>query len=324
MKRVYLFILLFLISCGGGLNETKQVSLETGNLILGHDHGGNGAAWGLPDCISCHPLSVIHERADNTKAMVEAKGYETCMGCHGANGTGEARQCRICHNMEDLPGRPYQSGRYSHLFLSGAGGKLSDSECITCHEASDMNGTFDPNKDLTRFPDTYGKYSSYDSKADFCLRCHNRDHQQKDFEITERAFDDPLVAMEDNYTYIDKHGKVKGTGLGPYKGLRRDYSYGTVVECSDCHAVHGTDNNGLIIDSSVSGVSLLDPGVRNRPYSVEIVDGDFSQLCVLCHKMEVVLDSGGIETGNGLSGVHRVGTDCRSCHTHGETVQAGL
>ncbi|VAX00922.1 hypothetical protein MNBD_GAMMA19-188 [hydrothermal vent metagenome] len=88
--------------------------------------------------------------------------------------------------------------------------------------------------------------------------------------------------------------------------------------------MHGTDNTRLIIDNSLKGVTQLDQSIRETPHRVIIKNGDYSQLCVLCHQMKVILDDGDLETGNGLSGVHEVGSDCRTCHTHGEAVQAGL
>jgi len=52
--------------------------------------------------------------------------------------------------------------------------------------------------------------------------------------------------------------------------------------------------------------------------------GDYSQLCVTCHQMQDIVEQGAQNTGNGLSGVHQVGGDCRVCHVHGMAVQTGL
>jgi len=226
--------------------------------------------------------------------------------------------------MADLPDTPYQSGGHSHNFVSGAPGRLADADCLICHDASDMNGAFDPERDLTRFGDKRGALSPYFSETDFCLRCHNRDHQQAGFEMGGRAYEDPVVAMEDNYSHTDYHGFLNSSGMGTYAGLRSGYRYGSVVRCSDCHSLHGTDNNALIIDNSVDGAKDLPSDPGGGPYAVDTSGGDFSQLCVLCHRMEIVIDSGDVDAGNGLSGVHEVGIDCRPCHTHGEAVQSGL
>ena len=316
-------VVLLLTGCGGGSgDDDSPVSLASGNLILDATHGGEGAAWGLPDCSACHALSSIHEEADLIRGLVREKGYLSCAGCHGSNGTDSVRRCTLCHNQADLPTAPYLQGAHAHNFNDGVG--LVDSQCLDCHDASDMDGRFEVNRDLTRYPDASQIAAPYASISDFCLRCHNRDHQQPGFEIAGSAVDDPLIAIEDDYRYIDNHGFIDGTGTGTYAGLRDRYVYASRVECSDCHAMHGTGNDGLIIDSSLKGVSQLDPLLRNQPYSVSVSGGDTSQLCVLCHQMSLVLDDGAVDTGNGLSGVHQVGGDCLACHSHGEAVQAGL
>ncbi|MBE9503156.1 MAG: hypothetical protein IME96_03170 [Proteobacteria bacterium] len=320
MKCLLILIFVFFTGCGVP-EESDHVSTESGNLILSASHGGGGSAWGFAGCESCHPMSVIHEGAENVRQMVKEKGFKTCMGCHGDNGTGKKRPCVICHNMPDMP---YQSGGHSHNFVSGASERLTDGECLVCHDASDMNGVFNLERDLTLFGDVQGVLFPYQSETDFCLRCHNRDHQQAGFEMSGLSFDDPLVAMEDNYSHTDYHGFLNSSGMGTYAGLRDGYRYGSVVKCSDCHSLHGTDNEALIIDNSVDGAGSLDPDLRDGSYTVDTAGGDFSQLCVLCHNMETIIDSGDVDTGNGLSGVHEVGIDCRPCHTHGEAVQSGL
>ena len=322
-----LLILAALLSaCGGGEGEARGVSLESGNLILTASHGEEGAAWRLPDCAACHAMAVIHEGADRIRAIVRDKGYATCTGCHGRNGSSESepRRCGVCHNNTDLPRAPQLQGRHAHSFTVGERSALSDAECLNCHVASDMDGLFELNRDLTGYPDATQTVTTYGAVADFCLRCHNRDHQQAGFEIIDSSFDDPLIAVEDAFHFVDQHGLIDGSGTRTYAGLRSAYGYRSTVACTDCHAMHGTDNAKLIVDSSLKGAARLDPAVRETPHSVTVVEGDYSQLCVLCHQMQVVLDDGGLDTGNGLAGVHEVGSDCRPCHTHGEAVQAGL
>jgi hypothetical protein len=140
------------------------------------------------------------------------------------------------------------------------------------------------------------------------------------------SYADPLVAMEDDYRYIDYHGWRDGSGEGTYHGLRSGYRYPQLLACSDCHALHGTMNEKLIIDNSVKGASLLDgEQFLENEYTIAInQQGDYSQLCVICHEMTLLADEGDLNTGNGLSGVHSVGQDCRPCHTHGEASQVGL
>ena len=318
---ILLFLIVSLTGCGGSGGGESAVSLASGNLILSETHGGDGAAWGLPDCSACHALSAIHDEADLIRGIVKEKGYDSCAGCHGSNGTSIPRRCTLCHNPTDLPSVPRQQGDFSHHFSSGIAGSLSDGNCLSCHDASDMDGRFELNRDLTRYPGPGQVLTNYRSLSDFCLRCHNRDHQQPGYEISATAFDDPLIAIEDAFSFIDKHGAIDGTGARTYAGLRDNYLYASEVACTDCHAMHGTQNGGLIIDNSLQGVSQLDTA---QSYSVTVTGGDYSQLCVLCHQMTVILDDGAIDTGNSLSGVHQVGGDCVPCHSHGEAVQAGL
>ena len=330
MLRIILFALLLQLGgCGvdsGGDSGGGTVAQGV-NLILDATHGDGGAAWGLPDCSACHLVEQIHAGASaTTRSMTIDKGYATCTGCHGSNGSGEPRRCLLCHNGTDMPASPHLDGTQSHNFSADALGGMADADCLICHVASDMDGAFELERDLTPIADAMQLYPPYNSEADFCTRCHNRDHQQPGFEMV-TDYDDPLIAIEDSYRYVDQHGEVDGTGARTYAGLRSDYIYPSEVKCSDCHAMHGTNNSGLIIDNSAKGASRLDlslPELAAHPFSVVATGGEYSQLCVLCHQMAVILDDGAVDTGNGLAGVHEVGSDCSTCHSHGEAVQAGL
>ena len=322
MKKLLLCCLLLLLTaCNSDTNDTSSYDTD---LLLDQTHGGGGAAWGLAECDACHSLTVIHQTEDNIRDIVITNGHDTCTGCHGSNGTDAPRQCIICHNNKDLPDAPLQSGSHKHDFVVAADNALQAKQCLDCHYASDMDGIFEINRDLTRYPDANGINSPYANGADFCLRCHNRDHQQTNFPISDKTFDEPLIAIEDAYTLVDKHGEIKSAGTGTFAGLRSNYIYGSRVECTDCHAMHGTDNIKLLIDRSDKGVSKLDSAIRDVPHSVRISGDDYSQLCVLCHDMETLQDQGDIDTGNGLYGVHLTGTSCIECHSHGEAIQAGM
>jgi hypothetical protein len=320
----FMVCVIFLLSaCGGDSNDFSgglDTQNDSGNLILSSSHGGEGAAWGLPDCATCHPVSVIHNNARNIKSIVEEKSYASCIGCHGDNGTGKERPCLMCHNDQNLPEHPQQGG-FAHGFISGDPESLDDTQCVACHQASDMNGQFSINRDLTNFPDQRDEHSDYVSISEFCLRCHNQSFQQSGFEITNKEFDDPLIAMNDMFKFVDKHGQVDGSGQRLYAGLRDSYTYQSVVECSDCHAMHGSKNKHLIVDTLDKGISRLDESTH---YDISISEGNSAQLCVMCHNMTVVSDDGDLDTGNGLSGVHDISSDCQQCHRHGETVQAGF
>jgi nitrate reductase cytochrome c-type subunit len=324
-RWLFLFLSVSLFACGGDQSEINTE--RTGGLLLNETHGDNGLAWGLENCADCHAMTVIHKDATETiRGMVRDKGYQSCTGCHGNNGTTQPRECLICHNESDLPADPYLDGRHSHVFTKRPEGGMADEDCLVCHDYSDMNGEFDLNLDLTKFMDVAGQPTNYSVEADFCLRCHNRDHQQFGFEIEGTSFSDPLIALEEDYEHVDYHGWRDGSGEGTYKGLRAGYRYPQVVDCSDCHALHGTNNEKLIIDSTQKGARLLsESSFLVQDYQIEVTeDGDYSQLCVICHAMQWEVDEGGLDTGNGLSGVHLVGDDCRPCHTHGEASQVGL
>jgi hypothetical protein len=305
--------------------DTLDISLQRGELFLTPNHGGDGSAWGKAECAICHVRKLIHDDAPVIRNIVRQKGYDTCTACHGSNGTNKPRYCTTCHNNEDLPDKPYLIGHLNHNFVVGTDNELGDSHCITCHQSSDMDGELELDTDFTRFPDAQNEIAPYQEQADFCLRCHNRDHQQPDFNINATDYRDPLIAMEDNFNHIDFHGKTHGSGERTYAGLRQsDYHYKQTVQCDDCHAVHGTTNPKLIIDSSLVGAKKLDPGFRDQNYPVDVVNGNYSELCVLCHQMDEIVEDGEIPTRNGLSGVHDVTSDCRTCHRHGLATQTGL
>jgi len=297
--------------------------LASAALVLDPSHGG-GAAWELDRCAACHPLRFIHLGDPGVYAIVGQEGYATCYSCHGTNG-GEEKPpvCVDCHNSGALPGAPALDGTHSHNFNDTESG-LGDDACVACHAASDMDGRFTPEIDLTKLPDANGKLTPSHSITEFCLRCHNRGHQVPGYEIKAESRYDPLVAMEDNYRFIDYHGLRHGSGKRFYYGLRKGYRYAAWVECTDCHAMHGTNNPSLLIDRSGKGVARLEAQFRDKDWPVDISEGNYAQLCVLCHQMKSPVDAAGNDTGNGLAGIHRVTGDCRPCHSHGQAIQAGL
>ena len=320
MRLLGLCICLLIAACGtNGKGETTTVSQSEGTLILDASHGGHAYAWGRANCDSCHALGVIHSELDTIRQMVKAKGYVTCTGCHGRNGTDESepRRCGVCHNTTDLPDTPPLQGQHGHGFVAGQLGALGDAQCLACHDASNMDGVLDVNIDLRRLPDAAQTLSPYKNVSEFCLRCHNRDHQQPDYSI-DAEYDNSLIAAEDHYHLADSHGRIDGSGDGVYTGLRSGYAYQSIVDCTDCHTLHATDNRALIIDRSDKGVKKLDAALRNTPYPVTTQQGNYAQLCVLCHDMKNILDDGDQNTGNGLSGVHQASGDCSACHSHGK------
>lgn len=360
----------------------RNVSLAGGNLQLDQTHG-NGAAWGKSKCMSCHFKSGLHAKAPKIRGIVNKKGQATCTGCHGSNGTQAARQCIICHNSKDLPLKPVSGGKDSvhrHDFITGEIGvdkktnkpinrvvdlKASSRQCVVCHDDSNMNGKFEVDKDLTMFDDAIVGELPYANISEFCLRCHNVDHQQQAWPIKNCQDQSDLskvkacnirtqsLRAEDHYQKTDVHGLPEGLGFGLHSGLRSGtYAYQTVVDCTDCHSMHGTKNPNLIIEDSRQGLFLLNKDIREKacsitkngatitgqPCKIEVdgvvtaddktktIDkGNYSDLCVMCHSMTTVSDGGDTASHNGLTGVHtNQGSDCKSCHSHGESVQGGL
>jgi hypothetical protein len=309
--------------------EAKTVS-QGGNLLLTPAHG-MGTGWGKANCQSCHSLGRLHESVPKTKVIVDKKKFVTCTACHGSNGTKSEPQCLVCHNPQDMPINPIRIGKHRHDFDASQDLPTTSKQCLVCHAASDMDGKFELDVDLTLFSQSPNKPNEkalpYKDKNEFCLRCHNRTHQQKNYPIIHAGKRDQSIAAEDDYRKIDKHGVPEGTGDGLYSGLRAGYVYQSIVDCVDCHTMHGTTNQGLIIDDSRKGAFLLDAQIRNKPYNVKLLESNtnYSQLCVLCHNMKDVFDGGELDTGNGLNGVHyNYGNDCVTCHNHGERVQKGL
>lgn len=326
-RLYFLFTLLACLTLGGQAAFARDVSLANNQILLTPNHGDDGSAWGQADCIMCHVRRNIH----NTEAgkpihdIVLETGYESCTGCHGSNGTPAKRECVLCHNEGLLPKNPIMEESKNHNFSVDKDSALSDKNCLACHDRSDMDGDFEVSVDLTHYPAQSGIDIPYRNQTEFCLRCHNEDQQQPGFEMEARFPRDPLVMMAKNYRYIDKHGYPKGSGQRIYAGLREgDYQYGTLVGCTDCHAMHGTHNEKLIMDRSDTGAFLLNTELREQPVFIDVERGNYAQHCVVCHESEVTVEKTDEDTGNGLSGVHQVAGSCLDCHVHGMAVQTGL
>lgn len=348
---------LMLIACLGLLigqpAQAGVVSQEGGNLLVDRSHG-NGEAWGKSKCSNCHTLQRMHAGVPKIKAVVDSRGFTTCTGCHGSNGTKASRQCTTCHNSKDMPLSPLRGGKHRHDFNTVKDFKTSSKQCVVCHDNSDMDGTFELDKDLAMFDDAIYGEMPYQSISEFCLRCHNDEHQQKAWPLKNAKPRDQSLRADDYFHRVDVHGVPGGDGRGWYNGLRSGtYEYKSVVECTDCHTLHGTKNPNLIIEDARQGLSLLDKTIRDSGCKVVVkgvlvdhacaiaVDGveftnsagkktkvdkgDYRDLCVMCHNMTTVGDGGDTPAPNGLSGVHTdQGTDCKGCHNHGEATQKGL
>lgn len=342
-KLMLILSLLILSGCNPEKDQDFQVKRHEGQQwkLLDQNHGHAGSAWGLKDCASCHVISDIHKQQEQRlQQLVKDKSYQSCAGCHGDNNTSLKRQCLICHNNDDLPAAPYYLGNNSHRLSqsnshqltannSPSESSLSDEDCLSCHKLSDMNGEFNRQVDLTRLIDHNGELQPYRNESDFCLRCHN-DRAAISEHPLPAAGRPALSQMENYYRSFDRHGGIDGSGDGTYSGLRKNtdgttgYRYQSLVECSDCHEMHGSHNQKLLLPSSRVGLSQLDISLRASDYSINTDKDDYSQLCVMCHQMNIVVEKGAKNAGNGLSGVHETASSCLACHKHGSSTQAGL
>jgi len=322
-KIVQIFIMLCLASVMHSA-FSRDVSLANNQILLTPNHGGDGSAWGLTECSGCHVLRNIHATAPKIKNIVQQTGYDSCTGCHGQNGTSVKRECTLCHNENLLPKKPFMQEIKNHNFTVQEDSALTDKDCLACHTASDMDGEFEPSVDLAHYQQSIGLNLPYSKGSEFCLRCHNNDQQQSGYEMQPRFKRDPLVTMAVNYKHIDVHGEVKGVGDRTYTGLRAGYDYKTSVDCTDCHAMHGTHNEKLIVDRSDAGMSLLNHNLRSSPILIDTPNNNYAQLCVTCHESKIEVEESKAGTGNGLSGVHQAGGSCIECHTHGMAAQTGL
>jgi hypothetical protein len=297
----------------------RDVSQAGGNLLLTPAHGG-GEGWGKTKCASCHALFRLHDTVPKIKKLVNQKKFKSCSGCHGKNGTSVKQQCVLCHNNKDMPGIPRRTGKHRHDFSLLKTRPTTNEQCIACHAASDMNGRFELDRDLTMIEDSGGFKEPYPNISEFCIRCHNDNNPHKKYPIVNAGRRDQAIKSENHYRFIDKHGELNGSGEGIYTGLRSEnYSYKSIVECVDCHTMHGTTNeSNLIIDDSRKAKFFSDQQSRRKPehFKVKVLDdksfidnpdedgppqlvdeincaeqlpvkaGNYSQLCVLCHNMQ--------------------------------------
>ena len=362
----------------------REVSQTGGNLTLSKSHGG-GEGWGKTKCSSCHALFRLHDTVPKIKTLVEKTGFGSCAGCHGKNGTSIKQQCVICHNNTLMPGVPHRTGKHRHDYSLLKTKPTADDQCLGCHDASDMDGRFELNQDLTPYKGGNGQAEPYTNISEFCVRCHTESNPNKKYPIKHAGRRDQALRAETDYRLIDKHGVKDGLGDGAnsvnevgalYYGLRSDqYSYHSIVECVDCHTMHGTTNaSNLIIDDSRKAKFFHDENTRRKAFNkkwghskIKVLDdknfitnpeedglptlesvvdcsavkqvqqGNYSQLCVLCHDMTkrlpenqlsedtLSLMGGHCDTGNGLKGVHfNEGASCITCHYHGRSGISGL
>ena len=80
-------------ACGDPNDLAEDISVKPPEeLILTQETHPDG--WGLSECILCHPLFKIHvETSDprvdleKIRSVVDRLGQDSCVYCHGPNGT---------------------------------------------------------------------------------------------------------------------------------------------------------------------------------------------------------------------------------------------
>lgn len=98
-KQLFLFVCLFLVSCGGstfsdGEDYGNLLDSEAGLILTEEEHVGG---WGRADCTTCHNLENIHLvnrtgipiDVDAIREETLEEGVSSCPDCHGLNGLEE-------------------------------------------------------------------------------------------------------------------------------------------------------------------------------------------------------------------------------------------
>ena len=100
MKRLFLILICFIfLGCVGGDDSGQNLGNifdSNEGLILTEEEHPDG--WMREDCLTCHPLSVIHQEdrtelgilpLEDIQEFVLEEGPDSCVICHGDNGVGE-------------------------------------------------------------------------------------------------------------------------------------------------------------------------------------------------------------------------------------------
>lgn len=333
MKRsiIYLIIIAVMsltVACGGGNSgdsdsPTRITKGDAPQLTTPESHGG-GYGWENDKCYLCHPiveLEDIHDYNSNLAdsfSKVSEEDVGACLYCHGTNGleglTADSYQCMLCHTDSSI----VSSSRMfagTHMHDLDQDGEIGNSDCIVCHEFSDMDGVIEITLDFRQSGSGYG------DTTDFCLNCHDGNGA---FGVTPPAltFEDVATNIYTTYmgtgttsaeqqTTADIHGVQNGNGQS-FADFRGAYSENTEVSCLSCHQVHSSENPYLITELGESA-DMADEDALNA--EVSVTETNFTELCALCH----VSPSGAV-TSNGLQEVVHDSTyssNCTDCHYHG-------
>ncbi len=319
---VSLMILASASACGSNSSSNSAAqknAIGIPQLVDSKSHSG----WERNDCSLCHPAKQLDEIHKYNPALpasfkkVGAGDIGACLYCHGTNGikdvTAESYQCTLCHSDPYIVASAGLFGGHTTMHDLDSDGKIGNSDCVICHEYTDMNGKISLTRDFRQGA------AAYSTKTEFCLNCHDGNGA---FGITppSLAFDGDFTNIFDTFRGIagqtftaDIHGAKDGLGQ-TFGQFRPGASYTSAMEvgCTHCHDVHTSDNSYLITQSGDSAEDA-DSDAFSAPVSVQ--GNNFTELCALCH-----MSTDGAVTGNGLQEVvHPSGYDsnCTNCHYHG-------
>lgn len=316
-----------LISCGssGDSDSPKRVvgSLSIPQLTDPESHG-DGIGWKNDQCFLCHPVNDLKEiHSYNTKLgesfeKVGDSNTGACFYCHGTNGLDAATidyECTLCHENSNIVKSANQFlGVNKHDITSD--GFFGNSDCIICHEISDMNGKIEVGVDFRQ-----STLTEYKSITDFCLNCHNS-YGAFGIKPPELKYDRDFKDIYSTYLGVgraeyekkktaDVHGFKDGVPMS-FGVFRGEYDYNMEVPCISCHDVHTSDNSYLITQSGAKAV-LSDEEAKSA--EVKVVGNNFSELCAVCHT-----NPNGSILPNGLQEVVHTSpysSNCVECHYHG-------
>lgn len=100
VKKLFVAVVFIsMVSCVGsddsGQNFGNIFDSSEGLILTEEDHPDG---WKREDCLTCHPLNVIHQEdrtelgilpLEDIQEFVLEEGPESCVICHGNNGVGE-------------------------------------------------------------------------------------------------------------------------------------------------------------------------------------------------------------------------------------------
>lgn len=300
----------------GHLSHKRGERKQTGNVRCFECHAvpsESGAFPGLGDwqqskhaiarnglCADCHDPHGVKDKNGLIAHMLKERQPEVCLACHdGARGVDIRTELFL----------PYVHGKQT-----GSGKQLvACSECHNVHRAGAIEGVArvevlngaagtQPGYNLRTANDP-----SEAAEYEICFKCHSSYVKQGPGETDLARLTNPA---NPSYHPIQAEGRNRRIEADAFVN---GYGADSIIECSDCHAKHGSMYAGLL--------------VRNAPVTSDAQTMTRNDLCFGCHAFGVYADGSADAAVRRLSrfeahalhvGGNRV--PCFSCHeTHGST-----